>query len=180
MPEGVRCTTATRRVRSDGGVVSWSCLAQNYIPRAYRRKPKEAAAARGEEGLDSVGEGVPEETADSSAEMRERLERAMDKAVKKTTAAIRENYEKSLRTAVKREVRKYAGSSGGAFPDDLARMKEWMEAAIERAVPRVRAAVQRDFGIEPDSTPVVKDDSQGEPVDESEAAPPSSKPKSGQ
>lgn len=106
-------------------------------------------------------EESPEETADSSAEMRERLERAMNKAVKKQAAAIRETYEKNLRATIGRHARKSPATSGGAFPDELARMKERMEAAIEQAVAKVRAAVQRDLGIEPCSTPVVKDDPEG-------------------
>lgn len=154
-------------------------MAGHYIPLRHRRAkkaPRKSLDAGGGPGEGARGEEeLPEETVENSAEMREKFERAMEKAVRKTTAAIRENYEKDLRMGVGREVKKYPGSSSAPFPEQTARMKERMEAAIARAVPKVRAAVQRDFGIEPGPTDVVEDDT----VDELDAALTSSKTKSG-
>lgn len=168
MPEGVRCTTFPR-IRADGWNLVWACVAQHYDPLAQRG----AKAARHLQGAKSKAKGpsakearsrpkLSGETADG-AELKVRFERALEKALRKQRAMIREHYEKSLKIVVERRVDRDPNSPLTPLPEETARMEKRMEAAIEQAMPKVKASVQYDFGIEAAPTAVVKDGS----VDES-------------
>ncbi|KAK7702408.1 hypothetical protein SLS64_009700 [Diaporthe eres] len=169
MPEGVRCTTFPR-IRTDGWNLIWSCVAQNYDPLA-RQVAKAAQQLQGEEGKAKRPSGkearsrpkLSGEIADG-AELKEKFERALGKAVKKQTALVRAKYEKYLRKAVERRLEKDPGSPRAPLPEETARMKKRVEATIEMAMAKVRASVQYDFGIDPASTAAAEDGT----VDESE------------
>lgn len=131
MPEGVRCTTFPR-IRTDGWNLIWSCVAQHYDPLA-RQVARAARHLQGEEG-EAKGPSAKEarnrpklsgETADE-AELNEKFERALGKAVKKQRTLIRANHEKDLRKAVERRLEKDPGSPHAPLPEETARMKKRM------------------------------------------------------
>lgn len=167
MPEGVRCTTFPR-IRTDGWNLIWSCVAQHYDPLA-RQVARAARHLQGEEGKAKRPSGkeawsrpkLSGERADG-AELKEKFEQALKKALKKQRAHIRVNHEKDLRKVVKRRLEKDPGSPHAPLPEETAKMKKRMEAAIERAMAKVRASVEYDFGIEPAAAAAVEDDPVGE------------------
>lgn len=82
------------------------------------------------------------------ADLKDEFEQALKKALKKQRALIRANHEKDLRKAVERRLERDPGSPHAPLPEETAKMKKRMEATIERAMAKVRASVEYDFGIE--------------------------------
>lgn len=173
LPDGVWCTTFPR-IHRDGSDVVWSWAAKHYEPRPRRSKgPTSRRLAQAGEGSDerrpkaAHGGGEPsDKMAATSAGREQRVEHALEKALRKSAKAIRVKYNNILRAATRRRHREVLGSPAAPLPEERAGIEERIEVVIERAMPKVRESVQRTFGIEPGPATAAKSDA----VDESESA----------
>lgn len=163
MPEGVQMKMAPR-IDSIGGDLVWSCAAAHYgrLPSRPRRStwaeagvaakgepaPHEgrtARAALGKQRLTGAGADTPE--------LREKLEAAVAAAMGKQAVSIWRNHRRELGKAVAKRRSKDPSSPAAPSREEVAMVQEKTRTVIERAMPKIRAAVMRDFGVEPETEP---------------------------
>lgn len=159
MPEGVEIRMAPQ-IDKVGWNVVWSYAAAHYgyrlsWPKAGPERgageepgPHEgrtAGAALGKQRLTEAGADTPE--------LRERIEATVAAAMGKQAVIISGNYEKELSKAVAKRRSKDPNSPATPSPEEAARVQEKIRTVIKRAMPNIRAAIMRQFGVEPGTEP---------------------------
>lgn len=102
-----------------------------------------------------------------STELQMRFELALKKSMRRTKASIHRKFERSLKKTVRRRLKQFNGGPTAPLPGEISRMQERKRSAIEQALPKVRANVERGSGIKAGLAGVSED----EPVDGSGGGP---------
>lgn len=143
------------QMKSDGTDAFFAVVRKSSDPELHHPpKDKEESDPPGEANRTQEASGKQSQL---SPERQMQFERALVRSLQRTEAAIHRKFQRSLRTTVRRRLKKVKGSPTTPLPEEISEMQERKKAVIEQALPKVREHIARSFGIKTSPPSVATD-----------------------